>query len=289
MLAPRAPSATRSRSSTDQIGCPTWTGHLAPALVGSRERGGTGILHVAGGGAARGTTSPTATFEAAGVDCRVAAGHDRRARRAPRPGPRSASSARARRRARAAAVARRTRRLPGGAREVHRHEAAGLRRRRLHRLELRPPAPARARRRGRRARQAHLRRARGEPRRPRRRAGFASSAARSRTRTPSPTRSTARDAIVNFAAETHVDRSIAEPDAFVTTHALGHLRAARGGARARPALRPGLHRRGLRLDRGGHVHRELAAARPPRRTRATKAGADLLVASLLPHLRPARR
>ena len=29
------------------------------------------------------------------------------------------------------------------------------------------------------------------------------------------------DAIVNFAAETHVDRSIAEPDAFVRTHALG--------------------------------------------------------------------
>jgi dTDP-glucose 4,6-dehydratase len=29
------------------------------------------------------------------------------------------------------------------------------------------------------------------------------------------------DAVVNFAAETHVDRSIAEPDAFGTTHALG--------------------------------------------------------------------
>ena len=29
------------------------------------------------------------------------------------------------------------------------------------------------------------------------------------------------DAIVNFAAETHVDRSIAAPDAFITTHALG--------------------------------------------------------------------
>ncbi len=26
---------------------------------------------------------------------------------------------------------------------------------------------------------------------------------------------------MNFAAETHVDRSIAEPDAFVKTHALG--------------------------------------------------------------------
>jgi len=29
------------------------------------------------------------------------------------------------------------------------------------------------------------------------------------------------DAVVNFAAETHVDRSIAEPDAFVKTHAIG--------------------------------------------------------------------
>jgi dTDP-glucose 4,6-dehydratase len=29
------------------------------------------------------------------------------------------------------------------------------------------------------------------------------------------------EAVVNFAAETHVDRSIAEPDAFVRTHALG--------------------------------------------------------------------
>ncbi len=32
---------------------------------------------------------------------------------------------------------------------------------------------------------------------------------------------TAPEAIVNFAAETHVDRSIVEPDAFVRTHALG--------------------------------------------------------------------
>ena len=29
------------------------------------------------------------------------------------------------------------------------------------------------------------------------------------------------DAVVNFAAETHVDRSIAEPDAFIRTHAMG--------------------------------------------------------------------
>src|SRR4029078_8370948 len=30
-----------------------------------------------------------------------------------------------------------------------------------------------------------------------------------------------RDAAITFAAATHVDRSIAEPDAFVTTHAQG--------------------------------------------------------------------
>ena len=44
------------------------------------------------------------------------------------------------------------------------------------------------------------------------------------------------DAVVNFAAETHVDRSIAEPDAFVAHARAGHVRAARGGAR-RAALR----------------------------------------------------
>src|ERR1700749_4295661 len=37
----------------------------------------------------------------------------------------------------------------------------------------------------------------------------------------SPNELGAADALVNFAAETHVDRSIAEPDAFVRTHALG--------------------------------------------------------------------
>ena len=68
------------------------------------------------------------------------------------------------------------------------------------------------------------------------------------------------EAIVNFAAETHVDRSIAEPDAFVTTHALGTYVLLEAARERGAALRPGLHRRGLRLDRGGHVHRGVAAA-----------------------------
>ena len=34
----------------DQVGCPTYTGHLAAALVEIAERRLTGVLHVAGGG-----------------------------------------------------------------------------------------------------------------------------------------------------------------------------------------------------------------------------------------------
>ncbi len=35
---------------TDQIGCPTWTGHLAPALVACAAGERTGIFHAVGGG-----------------------------------------------------------------------------------------------------------------------------------------------------------------------------------------------------------------------------------------------
>ncbi len=92
------------------------------------------------------------------------------------------------------------------------------------------------------------------------------------------------EAIVNFAAETHVDRSIAEPDAFVTTHALGTnvLLAA-----ARTLKGTGEH--GLRyvqvstdevygsIDVGSFT--EESPLRPSSPYSATKAGADLLVQS----------
>ena len=55
------------------------------------------------------------------------------------------------------------------------------------------------------------------------------------------------DAIVNFAAETHVDRSILGAAEFIDTDVLGTLRAARASpATAGIRLRPGLDRRGLR-------------------------------------------
>ena len=55
----------------DQVGCPTYTGHLAPALVAVAERGLTGILHVAGGGHCSWFDLAKATFEETGVACRV--------------------------------------------------------------------------------------------------------------------------------------------------------------------------------------------------------------------------
>ena len=54
------------------------------------------------------------------------------------------------------------------------------------------------------------------------------------------------DAIVNFAAESHVDRSIEEPGAFLQTDVIGayvllELQLSRPPPRA-PAIRPGQHR-----------------------------------------------
>ncbi|MDQ3410466.1 MAG: dTDP-glucose 4,6-dehydratase [Actinomycetota bacterium] len=86
------------------------------------------------------------------------------------------------------------------------------------------------------------------------------------------------DAVVNFAAETHVDRSIAEPDAFVTTHAVGTW-----------VLLEEARRRGVRyvqistdevygsIEEGSFTEQSPLAPSSP--YSATKAGADLLVAS----------
>ncbi|MGH2997403.1 MAG: dTDP-glucose 4,6-dehydratase, partial [Gaiellaceae bacterium] len=86
------------------------------------------------------------------------------------------------------------------------------------------------------------------------------------------------DAVVNFAAETHVDRSIAEPDAFVRTHSQGTY-----------VLLEAARERGLRyvqvstdevygsIEEGTFTEDSPLAPSSP--YSATKAGADLLVAS----------
>src|SRR3954453_8375381 len=73
----------------DQIGCPTFAGHLAPALVEVAEQRLTGILHVAGGGACSWHELAQAAFDESGVDC---VAHPVTTPEFPRPAPRPAWS-----------------------------------------------------------------------------------------------------------------------------------------------------------------------------------------------------
>jgi dTDP-4-dehydrorhamnose reductase len=71
---------------TDQLGCPTWTGHLAPALLELAERRAAGIYHVAGGGSCSWNELAVEVFAQARLDCRVLPTvTDETARPAPRP------------------------------------------------------------------------------------------------------------------------------------------------------------------------------------------------------------
>ena len=71
---------------TDQVGCPTWTGHLAPALLGLIERRIAGLVHLAGAGRVSWNGFATEVFRQAEVECRVEeATSAQMARPAPRP------------------------------------------------------------------------------------------------------------------------------------------------------------------------------------------------------------
>jgi dTDP-glucose 4,6-dehydratase len=92
------------------------------------------------------------------------------------------------------------------------------------------------------------------------------------------------EAIVNFAAETHVDRSIADPDAFVTTHALGTYVLLEAARTLRGAGEEGLRYLQVSTDEVyGSIEQgtftEQSPLAPSSPYSATKAGADLLVQS----------
>jgi dTDP-4-dehydrorhamnose reductase len=59
---------------TDQVGCPTWTAHLAEALVEIAQREALGLHHVAAAGESSWHDFAVAIFERAGVDCDVRGG-----------------------------------------------------------------------------------------------------------------------------------------------------------------------------------------------------------------------
>jgi dTDP-4-dehydrorhamnose reductase len=73
----------------DQVGCPTYAGHLATALVEIAQQRIEGVLHVAGGGSCSWYELARATFARAGVDVTV---HPCTTAEFPRPAPRPAYS-----------------------------------------------------------------------------------------------------------------------------------------------------------------------------------------------------
>ncbi len=73
----------------DQVGCPTYTGHLAAALLEVAERGLTGTLHIAGSGRCSWYDLAAATFEATGAEVTL---HRGSSADLDRPAPRPAFS-----------------------------------------------------------------------------------------------------------------------------------------------------------------------------------------------------
>ncbi|MFZ1925346.1 MAG: dTDP-4-dehydrorhamnose reductase [Solirubrobacteraceae bacterium] len=70
----------------DQIGSPTWSGHLAPAILGLLERQVSGLVHLTGTGSVSWNGFAKEIFRQAELDCRVeAATSAEMARPAPRP------------------------------------------------------------------------------------------------------------------------------------------------------------------------------------------------------------
>ncbi len=71
---------------TDQIGSPTWSGHLAPAMLGLVEREASGLVHLTGGGEVSWNGFAAEIFRQAEVSCEVqAVTSEQMARPAPRP------------------------------------------------------------------------------------------------------------------------------------------------------------------------------------------------------------
>jgi dTDP-4-dehydrorhamnose reductase len=71
---------------TDQVGSPTWSGHLAPAVIGLLERQVSGLVHLTGSGQVSWNSFTQEIYRQAELDCRVdPTTSDQFVRPAPRP------------------------------------------------------------------------------------------------------------------------------------------------------------------------------------------------------------
>jgi dTDP-4-dehydrorhamnose reductase len=75
---------------SDQVGSPTWTGHLAPAMIGLLERSVKGLVHLAGAGRVSWNGLAAEAYRQAEIDCEV---REASAAQLARPAPRPAFSA----------------------------------------------------------------------------------------------------------------------------------------------------------------------------------------------------
>ena len=261
----RHDAARRARARRGARGAPTrWA---APptratsrdALVRIASGEDYGIHHAAAAGQCSWYDLAAAAFERAGVDCRL---EPITTAEYPRPAPRPAYSVLGTERDAAAA------RLAGGARRATwpsgrcTREAARDRRGRVHRLHLRAARGATTHEvvvldkltyAGRRENLPE-----GVP------------LVVGAIEDPTSVREVMEgvDAVVNFAADSHVDRSIADQEAFARDARDRHRRPARRRARAGGAALPaGLDRRGVRLDRVRARSRRSRRSTPPPPTR----------------------
>ena len=275
----------------DQIGCPTYTGHLAAGLVRLLDGEDYGIHHMAGGGRCSWYDFAVEIFSQAGRRLPRAVDDQRHARPArPRGRPYSVLVSEREHPVLLPDWQRGPRRLPRRARGGVRREAARHRRRRVHRLELRAPLPRRApgRQRG-RARQAHLRRPPGvAPGPDDLRAHGVRAGRHRRSRRPCATRSRAatRCQLRGRVARRPLDRGAGalHPDRRVRD-----LRAARGGPRRRRSSRyvqVSTDEVYGSIEEGSFT--EQSPLDPSSPYSASKAGGDLLGQRLLPHLRHGR-
>ena len=240
----------------DQVGSPTYTWHLAYGLVRLIEGVEFGIHHMAAAGSCSWYEFAREIFEQAKVECKVlSATTEMLGRPAPRPrllGPDQPARARDP----SAVLAGRPRRLHRPAQRRARgrqHEDPRHRRGGLHRLDLR--AAGRRGARGAGARQADLRRPAREPARGYRARRRRYRGPEDRPRGDGGLRSgrQLRRRVPRRPLDRRPGGLCADPRDRDRDAA---RRRPRAGHRALPA---GLDRRGLRLDRVGLVHRDLAA------------------------------